>query len=286
MCLSRYASLALFGFDTCLYVYVGIRHFEKGDVEWCLVTALFICAPLIIAFVFLAIEKYNEKICTRLKYIQALHEDPPQWCLQVYIMLLEWEFPPSTILSCVVSLMSLTWAATSYKVCAVGGNVGLPFKIAVFISELSGFLSRLSVIAVFAYVFGRYVFALLFAHVALVMIILFILSATSQESSDAFDMMKKCCPLFSLFVAFSSFPLLFHQQKPFTLSWFEGRENSKTCAVLCYILIIIENIIMLLLIVTVAPTEINHMDEVRPFVIACVTVGMSLNLCFFPWRSC
>ena len=51
-------------------------------------------------------------LLARLRYVETITENAPQLCLQVYIMLHQQYFPPSTVISSVLSLLALTWCIT------------------------------------------------------------------------------------------------------------------------------------------------------------------------------
>jgi hypothetical protein len=102
-----------------------------------------------------------------IRYVETLMESTPQWCLQVYIMLRQWEFPWYTLLSTVFSLLLLAWNITTLEKARVTKDVPCTddFKalttFVYFVNQLIVLVSRLFAIAVFAYVFKQDIFLLL-----------------------------------------------------------------------------------------------------------------------------
>jgi hypothetical protein len=102
-------------------------------------------------------------------YIDTVTECAPQWCLQVYIMLRQWNFPAYTIVSTVFSLLSLAWNFTALEIARrkSDGNPTLkmfPTTVAFFLWQLFAMVSRLSAIVFCAYVLRSYLFIFIVAH--------------------------------------------------------------------------------------------------------------------------
>ncbi|CAB3978522.1 XK-related 6, partial [Paramuricea clavata] len=102
-----------------------------------------------------------------LRYLETLTESTPQWCLQIYIMLHQWDFPWLTVLSAVISLLSLAWSITALEKARAdkdSQNFTLAATVVFFTSQLFSLLSRLFAISAFAYVFKEHVFTALAVH--------------------------------------------------------------------------------------------------------------------------
>ena len=102
----------------------------------------------------------------KLRYLETITESAPQLCLQVYIMLRQWDFPTYTVVSSVLSLLSLAWSITTLEKERIEEEEDYKLSAAfVFlIWQLSTLVSRLSAIILFAYVFRYYVIIFLAAH--------------------------------------------------------------------------------------------------------------------------
>ena len=131
--------LLLYIFDYGSDIYVAYRYWENGDVWWFGMTVGFIAVPSILVNITAIIQVINYWTClaavlqlsivfrylegivwlafsseslARLRYLETITESAPQWCLQSYIMLRQWEFPWYTLASVGGSLLSLAWSIT------------------------------------------------------------------------------------------------------------------------------------------------------------------------------
>ncbi|XP_028403505.1 XK-related protein 6-like [Dendronephthya gigantea] len=158
-------SFVLFAADLGTDIYVAVKHRENGDEGWFAWTLVFTVIPLVISFLAPCYAKKLYEVrdigdtLVIARYMEAMYESAPQWCLQVYIMLLKWEFPWYTILSTVFSLLGLTWSTIDLERKILEDEYdNWLFLVVSFLHELSGFISRLVVIAVFAYAFMPFFF--------------------------------------------------------------------------------------------------------------------------------
>jgi hypothetical protein len=89
-----------------------------------------------------------------MRLAEAALESAPQWCLQVYIMLRQWDFPWYTIISVVLSFLSLTWSFTNLEKARVnykGHDFKLQAAVVFFTFQLFSLLARLLSLAVLSY---------------------------------------------------------------------------------------------------------------------------------------
>ncbi len=203
----------------------------------------------------------------KLRYLETITESAPQLCLQVYIMSRQWDFPSYTVVSSVLSLLSLAWSIMTlekerkikekdYKISA---------RVCYLIWQLSTLVSRLSAIVIFAYVFRYYVIIFLAAHwLPLLVAILIILER--REYSDRKSLIFSCL---------AAYPSLFHSSKTFLPTASPNVEM-----LVGYILIVLENIVMLTFSLTMEIPDLPHMDILNPVGISCIVGGSVLSIVF------
>ena len=216
------AGLVLYLFDLGSDIYVAVRHWNNGETWWFWLTAVFIIVPSVIIN-FAAIFKFvNSWSCITaivqlsivaryiealedpdsrinifknyrrthflaiLRYIEAITESAPQWCLQVYIMLRQWIFPTYTVVSSVFSMLSLVWSITLLQKETRKEN-GKKFTLTDALQfatwQMCTLISRLSAIVVFAYVFPRYsIIIFLAVHWLILVVTIFLIEIRNGGS--------------------------------------------------------------------------------------------------------
>jgi hypothetical protein len=214
---------------------------------------------------------------TWVRYVETLTESTPQWCLQVYIMLRQWNFPWLTVLSAVISLLSLAWSITALEKAKVNKNnhnFTLPATVVFFTSQLFSLLSRLFAIAAFAYVFKEHVLTALAVHWLMVHVVSWLIG-------DACNLCKRdeCnCHVVGLFFLYLvySFTFLLHVPDKFT----EDFSSPRTVYFVLYSLISVENVLLAILAVTIPTSDAKHMSILRPIVLSVVIIGAVLGTIF------
>ena len=210
--------------------------------------------------------RYIEKISDResivyLRYLQTITESAPQLCLQVYIMLRQWDSPTYTVVSSVLSLLSLTWSIMKLRKEIIEGEEDEDYKICTavlfLIWQLSRIVTRLSAIVIFAYVFRYYAIIFLAAHWLFTFVTIKIIERRERSCGGSL--------IFSCLVAYIS---LFHVFTP----------EAET--IVCYVFIILENIVMVALSLTVEIPGSPHMDKLQQVAILCLVGGSVISIVF------
>jgi hypothetical protein len=220
-------------------------------------------------------EQYEEEITKSnksayklawVRYTEALTESTPQWCLQIYIMLRQWDFPWLTVLSAVISLLSLAWSITAFEKAAANkaghNNFTLPATVVFFTSQLFSLLSRLFAIVAFAYVFKEHVITALVVHWLMMLVVLWLIACKRAESESGFAQLFFQCIIWS-------FPFLLHAQVFSSPAYF-----------VLYSLISVENVLFAFLAVTIPIPDVKHMSVLRPIVLSFVIMGVVLGTIF------
>ena len=213
----------------------------------------------------------------QLRYVATVTESAPQLLLQVYIMLRQWDFPTYTVVSSVLSFLSLAWSITTLEKernIKEGRDFGWKVTVLFLIWQLLTLVSRLSAIVLFSYVFHNYVIVFLAAH----WFILAVKMCGIKLFSDGSDSLKKSL-VPSLLAAY---PSLFHSSTPVLLT-----KHPKVEMTLVYILLLVENIIMMTLSSTIEIPNTPHFDGLRIFAILIFTVATTLSfICFIFCYRC
>ncbi|CAB4028888.1 XK-related 6 [Paramuricea clavata] len=206
------------------------------------------------------------------RYVETLTESTPQWCLQMYIMLRQWDFPWLTVLSAVISLLSLAWSMTALEKARVHKNrhnFTLPATVVFFTSQLFSLLSRLFAIVAFAYVFKEHVFTALAVHWLIVHVVSWLKIDLDFEGK---------CDAVKLFFGYSIFScrLILHVPNRLT------KEVSipRTFYFVLYSIISVENVLLAILVVTIPIPDVKHMSVLRPIVLSLVIIGVVLGTIF------
>jgi hypothetical protein len=210
------------------------------------------------------------------RYVETLTESTPQWCLQIYIMLRQWDFPWLTVLSAVISLLSLAWSITAVEKARVNKNGDIftsPATVVFFTSQLFSLLSRLFAIAAFAYVFKEHVITVLAIHWLMVHVVTWL-----TFENYCFGYGDSMCDEVKCFLHLSvfTFLLMLYVPSAFTKLCFSPRT---VYLVLCS-LISVENVLFAILVVTIPKPDVKHMSVLRPIVLSLVIIGVVLGTIF------
>jgi hypothetical protein len=205
----------------------------------------------------------------RIRYVETLTESAPQWCLQVYIMLRQWDFPWLTVLSTGISLLSLAWSITALEKARANKNshnFTLPATVVFFTSQLFSLLSRLLAIAAFAYVFKEH----LFTALAVRFLMVYVWLSWGNEC--------KCDDVVRSAVAGTVFNILLmlHVPNMFT----RKISSSRTAQFVLDSLISVQSILFAILAVTIPIPDVKHMSVLRPIVLSLVIIGVVLGTIF------
>ncbi len=203
----------------------------------------------------------------KLRYLETITGSAPQLCLQVYIMLRQWDFPTYTVVSSVLSLLSLTWSITTLekeRKIKKEGDYKLSAAFVFLIWQLSTLVSRLSAIILFAYVFRYYAIVFLPAHWLLLSMAM--LTIQTREYDCGKSLILSCL---------AAYPSLFHSSENVLPT-----RNPKVEMTMGYILILLENIVMVALCLTVEIPGLPHMDILKPVVISCLADGSVVSMQF------
>ncbi len=204
-----------------------------------------------------------------LRYLQTITESAPQLCLQVYIMLRQWNFPTYTVVSSVLSLLSLAWSIMTLekeRKIEKEGDYKSSAAVLFLFWQLFTLVSRLSAIVIFAHVFRYYLILFLAPHWLLLSMA--ILTIERREYN-------LYCPGSLIVSCLAPYPLLFHSSETVLLTANE--------TITGYILIALENIIMVTLSVTIEMQDVPHIDVLKPVALSCVIGGTFLSIVFIIW---
>ncbi len=202
-----------------------------------------------------------------IRYVEAVCESAPQWCLQMYIMLRQWYFPWHTVLSTAISLVALAWSITSLEKARQAKNENKSFNcfhLVVFLLwQLSFLISRLSAIAYCAYVLRYYVFIILGTNWLLVSIV------------HKYQSWKINIDIESLSCFLVAYPFLFNISEPLRVYYFA--KNPIRLNVIMTTIFAFMNILMLVL---GSVVDVPYKEVVKPIAIPCVVGGLVLGTIF------
>ena len=208
----------------------------------------------------------------KLRYLETITKSAPQLCLQVYIMLRQWDFPTYTMVSSVLSFLSLFLSIMTLEKERINKKDN---KLTFFflIWQLSTLVSRLSAIVFFAYVFRYFAIIFLAAHWLLLALVLAMTIIQDEYSHCEHSLFFSCLAAYASM--FHSTETIFPTASP------------KVEMITGYIFIMLENIIMVTLSLTIEiprlpfnSTGLPHMDILEPLVISCVAGGSLVSIVF------
>ncbi|XP_028410704.1 XK-related protein 6-like [Dendronephthya gigantea] len=295
--LNLMVGLVLFLFDYGSDIYVAIQYWNNGEIWWFSLTVVFISVPSIIVNITAIIQVINAWRCiaallqlsiviryfevisspivdgtyslARLRYLETITESAPQWCLQVYIMLRQWSFPSYTIVSSVLSFLSLIWSIRTLEKERVGAfedDFGFCEAFVLVIWQMFTLVSRLSAIVIISYVF-RYAVFFLAGH----WLLMVIYHVFFQRMGEDF--------LGLLFLSLlATYPSLFHS---ISLNDILSCKSPKAEMIVAYIFIVVENIVIVVLSLTIDIPDAKHMDVLKPIAYGCLIGGTSISFIFF-----
>ena len=216
-----------------------------------------------------------------LHLIQTLIQSGPQFCLQFYIMLNEWNFPWLTVLSSLVSLVSLLWCITALEQARESKN-GRHFETgsAILFStwQLFAIISRLSAIVIFAYILQYHVFLVLLFHWLVVTIAIAI--HRKDEFKEDSKVEAKTWIFMFIFSFVFAYPLLLFASEPLLAFY----KNRKLHTFIASTVLAVENTIMLAVSIGVSKFAeliiVDNMNVLFPVTTACVLGGIVLQTAF------
>ena len=282
--------LLLYVFDLVSDILLAIHYWKTNEFWWFRMTLIFIGAPSVVvnitaifqvinilsflaavlqlSIVFRCIEAIvspNARTYSlaKLRYVETITESAPQWCLQTYIMLRQWKFPWYAVASIVLSLLSLVWSITCLekeREKRAGGSLNLCTTFLLIIWQLSTLVSRLSAIVIFANVFRYHVFTFIGLHLCILAVIEFI---KTKGIAGLLSWLAVC-------------PSVFHSSLTVIPIETPGIEM-----ILGYVLLLVENVILVSLSLTIEMPGALHMDVLKPYVISCLVGGTVLSIIFF-----
>ncbi|XP_028414840.1 XK-related protein 6-like [Dendronephthya gigantea] len=215
-------------------------------------------------------------IFSKMHYTEAMVESAPQWCLQIYIMLRQWQFPWYTVLSAVFSLLSLAWNVTTLERGRTERDTkykrGQKWSIVFSLWQLSCFVSRFAAKMIFAHVFHQHIFTLLCIHLVIVNVGLTI-DKTCRKKENFRD-----CLVFLLKKPLFIFPLVFHPSEA-TLYWCGYRKQTGMYYRLCviYVVLSLENIAMVTLSLVISRPDVPHVNNLRTLTIMFLVMGLIIG---------
>ncbi len=205
----------------------------------------------------------------KLRYLQTITESGPQLCLQLYIMLHQWNFPWYTVVSSVLSLVSLTWSITTLEKERIKikeeGNYNISAAVLFLIWQLFTLVSRLSAIVLFAYVFRHYVIIFLAAHWLLLSVAMLTIQTREYD-----------CGKSLIFSCLAAYPSLFHSSEIVL-------PTARPKVEMITVLILLENIVMVTLSLTIETQDVPNIDVLKPVALSCVIGGSVLSIVFIIW---
>ena len=218
-----------------------------------------------------------------LHYVETITESVPQWCLQVYIMLHNWNFPRLTVISTFFSFFSLPLSVTRLEKARVTKNDDdfkfCPQTVMFFTCQMFTLLSRLSTIVILAYTWRLWFSLFLFLHWSFLNYI-YLSRSDMMRSKWCIILFCIISPLFPL-----TFPFLFHPIEAYH-NWLSKERkailpDNTTCHSLRYktlfAIISVENIVFTLMAVSKPIYDAKHMDVISPIALPLVVFGAILS---------
>ena len=300
--LDLFLGMILYLFDYGSDIYVAVKHWKNDETWWFWLTVGFICVPSLIvnftaifqimnpwsciaAFAQLSIvtryiealhnpdsrigNYYRTHLLAMLRYIETIAESAPQWCLQVYIMLRQWSFPPYTVASSVFSLLSLAWSIASLereRRKRKHEEFTLINAFLFWMWQMSTLILRLSAIVLFAYVFPRYYVIIPLAGHWLILVVTILTIEICNEGNFGKSL------LLSLLAASSSSVHSAENDLP--------TKRPQPEMIVGYVLLMLISIGMLILSVTIDMPDVAHMDVLMPIGIASAAGGSFVSILF------
>ncbi len=203
----------------------------------------------------------------KLRYLETITESAPQLCLQVYIMLRQWDFPTYTVVSSVLSLLSLAWSITTLekeRKIQEEGHCKICAAVMFLFWQLFTLVSRLSAIVLFVYVFRYYVIIFLAAH----WLLLSMAMLTIQRR-------KYDCGKSLLLSCLAAYPSLIHSSETFLPT-----ASRKAEMITGYTLILLEHICIMILSLMFETQDVPHIDIIKPVLISGLVGGSVLSIVF------
>ena len=287
MRLKPVVALLLHIFDVLSDIYVAVQYWRNGQFVWFWLTFVFIVYPLLLVnyisflyhrnactcifgrlqfsmiprYIYAIFSDSHDFIIAKLQYMETIGESAPQWCIQTYIMLRLWEFPWYTILLVLISLVSLACSITTLereKAKNENQEFGFLNTVLFLMWQLSTLVSRLFAIVICGYTFAIYLCFWFLVH-------WFVMAVMG--------LCLTCCAnwLLALVVVI---PSCYHSSEAFF-----PIKNRRALMVIGYVLLLIENIIMLTL-NQIVDNRYGYLGVLNPVSTSCIVGGSVLSIIF------
>ena len=227
------------------------------------------------------VQKYNTSAYDMawLRYVETIAESAPQWCLQVGIMFVQWNFPWLTIISSFFSFFSLALSITTLEKTRATKN-GHDFKffphtVVFFFCQVFTLLSRLSTIVIIAYRWPEYFYIFAISH----WYILNFISLCGMNASWYIWLLIFALPFLNIF----TFPFFFHPTEAYHHWLTKGTKcvqssDNDSCFPLQYWalfgLISLEDIVLTPIAVFVQASDVPHINVMMPTGMTLVITGL------------
>ena len=239
---------------------------------------------------------------------EAFAESAPQWCLQNYIMMKQWYFPWHTLVSTFLSLLSLAWSITSLETSRKAFDwvvdtetlsvESFPKKslVVFLVAHLFLLISRLTSLVIFAYAFRYFVFVVVGVHWLSSFIAICIGRGFARSSEidihttpSTIKINTQIVQIINIILGASlrAYPMVFYLSSSIAKLTFrkELRKHFKTFVSVFYVIIFLENVVMMVL---ATNSEAAHMNILRKIVMPLVFAGFTLAILFLVlyYRCC
>ena len=228
------------------------------------------------------VQKYNTSAYNMawLHYVETIAESAPQWCLQVGIMFVQWNFPWFTIISSFFSFFSFALSITTLEKTRATMN-GHEFKffphtVVFFFCQAFTLLSRLSTIVIIAYRWQLLLFALVITHWH----ILNFIFLHGMSASWYSRLLIYSFPFLNIF----TFPFIFHPTEAYH-RWLRNDSNFPLSYWALFGLISLEDILLTPIVVFAQASDVPHINVMMPtgmtFVITGLLAGAILSVLYY-----
>jgi hypothetical protein len=311
---------------------VAVNYWSNNQTGWFLMTCFFIVVPSIIVNVIAVNQSRGVSSCAtgvmqlslvfryleafkrweskesnveltyklaKLRYIETITQSAPQWWLQAYIMLRQWQSPDSTLVSIVLSLLSLAWSMTFLEITKNPNeaeeerNDDLRVTVVLLIWQFFTLISRLSAIVIVAYVFRWFLILFLVLHLVVLVAPAVMYYRTVRTEQNGMNSQQNdqnhqsICRIQIISIAVACYPFLFHSSKSILPQVsvlppsFDKPLKWRRDTLFGYLILVLANLCMLLFSLLIPTPDSPHMDLLKPVVIVCVVGGTFISGLFY-----